>query len=251
MATEQLSGTIVLIIIAIGVQGFIMLGILVKRQIMKFAIRNRGGPHMHVGHGAPKAMRRETDRNLECVNYIRHEPMLNIMGTSSQKPKHFHRAQALKSFHQLEKDIVTYDPSYTRAPSSNIRKFLLKCTKGPLYGVDTHDIHLLCDEYEHARHHYEPFEEAHLKKLSERILVLRQGFARNRAIKPHPSPAPNGGNLGEKPFQRKKGGRESGSESAAFSRHPVQQGSSRVTLLPARAKDGDKSAKINHLSVEV
>ena len=47
----QLSGTSVVIIIAIGVQVCIMLVIVVKRQIMRFALRNRRGPHMHVGQG--------------------------------------------------------------------------------------------------------------------------------------------------------------------------------------------------------
>ena len=73
-AQQQLSGTIVVIIIAMAVQVCIMLVIVVKRQIMRFAIRNRRGPHTHIGQGAPKVLRRETDRQLEYVAYIRHEP---------------------------------------------------------------------------------------------------------------------------------------------------------------------------------
>ena len=46
---QQLSGTIVVIIIAMAVQVCIMLVIVVKRQIMRFAIRNRRGPHTHIG----------------------------------------------------------------------------------------------------------------------------------------------------------------------------------------------------------
>ena len=71
---QQLSGTIVVIIIAMAVQVCIMLVIVVKRQIMRFALRNRRGPHTHIGQGAPKVFRRETDRQLEYVAYIRHEP---------------------------------------------------------------------------------------------------------------------------------------------------------------------------------
>ena len=70
----QLSGTIVVIIIAICVQLCIMLVIVVKRQIMRFALRNRRGPHTHVGQGASKMLRREIDRQLDYVAYIRHEP---------------------------------------------------------------------------------------------------------------------------------------------------------------------------------
>ena len=71
---QQLSGTIVVIIIAMAVQVCIMLVIVVKRQIMRFALRNRRGPHTHVGQGAPKMLRREIDRQLDYVAYIRHEP---------------------------------------------------------------------------------------------------------------------------------------------------------------------------------
>ena len=71
---QQLSGTIVVIIIAMAVQVCIMLVTVVKRQITRFTLRNRRGPHTHIGQGAPKILRRETDRQLEFVNYIRHEP---------------------------------------------------------------------------------------------------------------------------------------------------------------------------------
>ena len=73
-AQQQLSGTIVVIIIAMCVQVCIMLVIVVKRQIMRFALRNRRGPHTHIGQGASKILRREIDRQLDYVAYIRHEP---------------------------------------------------------------------------------------------------------------------------------------------------------------------------------
>ena len=48
---EQLSGVAVVIIIAVGVQTFIMLFIFAKRQIMRFTLRGRRGPHVSVGQG--------------------------------------------------------------------------------------------------------------------------------------------------------------------------------------------------------
>ena len=71
MPAEQLSGTIVVIIIAIGVQGCIMLTIFAKRQIMRFALRNRRGPHTSLGQGVPKPLRRDIERYLDYVPYIR------------------------------------------------------------------------------------------------------------------------------------------------------------------------------------
>ena len=74
MPAEQLSGTIVVIIIAIGVQGCIMLTIFAKRQIMRFALRNRRGPHTSLGQGVPKPLRRDIERYLDYVPYIRWAP---------------------------------------------------------------------------------------------------------------------------------------------------------------------------------
>ena len=44
-----------------------------------------------------------------------------------------------------------------------MRSFLLNCINGPLLGVNSHHIHLLCDDYEFARHHYEAFDETKFK----------------------------------------------------------------------------------------
>ena len=68
---EQLSGVAVVIIIAVGVQTIIMLFIFAKRQIMRFTIRSRRGPHVSVGQGGVKALRREIDRRLEYASHIR------------------------------------------------------------------------------------------------------------------------------------------------------------------------------------
>merc|ERR1719244_1368209 len=75
-APEQLSGVAVVIIIAVGVQTFIMLFIFAKRQIMRFTLRSRRGPHVSVGQGGVKQLRREIDRRLDYVNHMRYEPKL-------------------------------------------------------------------------------------------------------------------------------------------------------------------------------
>ena len=51
---QQLSGVTVAIIIAGGTLTLILLFIFVKRQIMRFALRSRRGPHVPVGHDAKK-----------------------------------------------------------------------------------------------------------------------------------------------------------------------------------------------------
>lgn len=51
---QELSGVTVVIIIASGVLLFILLFIFAKRQIMRFALRSRRGPHVPIGHDAKK-----------------------------------------------------------------------------------------------------------------------------------------------------------------------------------------------------
>lgn len=51
---EQLSGVTVVIIIACGVLAVILFFLFAKRQIMRFSLRSRRGPHVPIGHGAKK-----------------------------------------------------------------------------------------------------------------------------------------------------------------------------------------------------
>lgn len=51
---EQLSGVMIIIIIGGGVLTFVALFIFAKRQIMRFTIRSRRGPHVPVGNDAKK-----------------------------------------------------------------------------------------------------------------------------------------------------------------------------------------------------
>ena len=73
-AVQQLSGTIVVIIIAVGVQACIILFIFAKRQIQRFALRNRRGPHMSIGHGKFKG--RVDAEGLHCYKI---PPFLNVL----------------------------------------------------------------------------------------------------------------------------------------------------------------------------
>lgn len=68
MPAEQLSGTIVLIIIMAGVQAFVMLFILAKRQITRFGLRNKRGPHTSIGHG--KACNHPTSKKDDTFFHV-------------------------------------------------------------------------------------------------------------------------------------------------------------------------------------
>ena len=168
-AVQQLSGTIVVIIIAVGVQACIILFIFAKRQIQRFALRNRRGPHMSIGHGGPKSLRREADKLLDYVQYIKHEPILEALPPDSRD----YRRLLLINFQSFEYDLASYSQYYIRPPCSNVRAHLVSCASGPLVGVDIRLIQQVCDDYYNARHHYENIDIHKYQAFLKRLASLR------------------------------------------------------------------------------
>ncbi|XP_004073742.1 uncharacterized protein C1orf43 homolog [Oryzias latipes] len=74
--SSPLSGVNVVLVMAYGSLVFVLLFIFVKRQIMRFAMRSRRGPHAPIGHNAPKGLREKIDFSLAKVQEIRFEPRL-------------------------------------------------------------------------------------------------------------------------------------------------------------------------------
>ena len=68
------------------------------------------------------------------------------------------RSKALELFTSFEREMATtYSTNYSRLPGTNVRSFLLRCTNGPLAGIGPRELHLVADDYEHARHRHEKF----------------------------------------------------------------------------------------------
>jgi len=195
MAQQQLSGTIVVIIIAVGVQACIIVFIFLKRQVQRFAFRNRRGPYTSVCHGAPKALRRETDRLLAYVQEIKYEPNLQVPAENQANLKRDYRRQIILNYQAFEGELAEFYPHFTRPHDVNVRKHLRNCTQrqpvsggglgvisGPLVGADPSIVHHVCDDYDAARHHYEPIERARFKAFLERLDVLRGVLKTNKAV---------------------------------------------------------------------
>jgi len=180
---EQLSGVAVVIIIAVGVQTFIMLFIFAKRQIMRFTLRSRRGPHVSVGQGGLKPLRREIDRRLEYANHIRCEPRLCRPGIS-ETVAHHPRMLALDRLQELDDVIARYGTEYVRSAGSNVRSFLIECLAGPLVGLDPKQVHLFCDGFDHARHSYKPFGSVELNNYLNLLNELKSLVVRNTQNKP-------------------------------------------------------------------
>lgn len=230
-SVEQLSGVAVVIIIAVGVQGCIILFIFAKRQIMRFALRNKRGPHSHIAQGGPKMLRREIDRQLDYVPYIKHEPRVECRKydamNPSNKPKHYFRLKTMEQLRSFEYDIACYSVNYSRALGVNHRSHLLNCTNGPLLGVSTHLIHQICDDYEAARHHYDDYGPERYKVFIQRLSQLRDALQQNKAQKPQPSPMP----ISSSPKKRSKRHRQSTSSTVITG---VDKGSETEILLHHR-----------------
>jgi len=180
---EQLSGVAVVIIIAVGVQTFIMLFIFAKRQIMRFTLRSRRGPHVSVGQGGVKAFRREIDRRLDYANHIRYEPKLGREG-GPENTAHKHRVTAVDKISELDEIIARYDIEYVRPAGASIRSFLIECLAGPLVGLDPKHVHRFCDMYEHARHSYRQFGHVELHNYLNLLSELKNLVTRNTQNKP-------------------------------------------------------------------
>ncbi|KAG8041833.1 hypothetical protein G9C98_007137 [Cotesia typhae] len=74
--TEELSGVTIVVFIAAGVLTILLLFIFAKRQIMRFALRSRRGPHISIGQDAKKSLKRELERRIQVIPRIQHEPQL-------------------------------------------------------------------------------------------------------------------------------------------------------------------------------
>ncbi|ALC41941.1 CG6665 [Drosophila busckii] len=157
---EQLSGVMIIIIIGGGVLTCVMLFIFGKRQIMRFTLRSRRGPHVPVGNDAKKGLRREIERRLDCIQKIAQEPKLLWTDpdkyivqpeTQEELPPYYYRMKAVDDVKLLESEIARADGS-TRHAHESLRAFLLTTLSVTLNGTGQRIIHQFCDTYEHARH---------------------------------------------------------------------------------------------------
>ncbi|XP_030388008.1 uncharacterized protein C1orf43 homolog [Scaptodrosophila lebanonensis] len=155
---EELSGVMIIIIIGGGVLTFVLLFIFAKRQIMRFTLRGRRGPHVPVGNDAKKALRREIERRLDCIQKIAlqpkllwHDPDKYIVQPDQELPPYYHRMKAVDDVKLLESEISRAYGSSRHAHES-LRAFLLTTLSVMLSGAEQRIIHQYCDMYEHARH---------------------------------------------------------------------------------------------------
>jgi len=198
---KELSGVMIVLIIGGGVLTFIILFIFAKRQIMRFTIRSRRGPHVPVGHDAKKSIKKEIERRLDCIQQrIVYEPQLiydddsrYILKPDTTLPPYYYRLKAVDDIRILEKEIAKQDGSVRQARDS-LRAFLLTTLAAPLNGSGQRLIHQFCDMYEHARHdpsefgseEYETYKRLLLKLLDAAKML--KTFSNSRKSSPNRTP---------------------------------------------------------------
>ncbi|XP_078394015.1 protein C1orf43 homolog [Cetorhinus maximus] len=161
---KSLSGVNVVLVMAYGSLVFVLLFIFVKRQIMRFAMKSRRGPHAPIGHNAPKDLREEIDRSLLKVQDLDYEPQLLDEGDTRllqlQEPgnqgryNYIYRMKALDALRHVDLPIGE-GPDYAKCfTGKSFRSFLMELREGntPFRGVRKNLIDKLIDGYEAARH---------------------------------------------------------------------------------------------------
>ncbi|XP_075418616.1 protein C1orf43 homolog isoform X2 [Tenrec ecaudatus] len=168
-SSNWLSGVNVVLVMAYGSLVFVLLFIFVKRQIMRFAMKSRRGPHVPVGHNAPKDLKEEIDIRLSRVQDIKYEPQLladddaRLLQLETQghqnRYNYLHRMKALDAI---------------RAAGRNFRSYLLDLRNAstPFKGVRKALIDTLLDGYETARYGTGVFGQSEYLRYQEALTEL-------------------------------------------------------------------------------
>uniref|UniRef100_A0A673TG29 Chromosome 1 open reading frame 43 n=1 Tax=Suricata suricatta TaxID=37032 RepID=A0A673TG29_SURSU len=162
--SNWLSGVNVVLVMAYGSLVFVLLFIFVKRQIMRFAMKSRRGPHVPVGHNAPKDLKEEIDIRLSRVQDIKYEPQLladgdarllqlEVQGGQSCY-NYLYRMKALDAIRASEIPFHAEGRHPRSLMGKNFRSYLLdlRNTSTPFKGVRKALIDTLLDGYETARY---------------------------------------------------------------------------------------------------
>ncbi|XP_070822525.1 protein C1orf43 homolog [Chaetodon trifascialis] len=176
-----LSSINVVLVMAYGSLVFVLLFIFVKRQIMRFAMKSRRGPHVPLGHNAPKELRQEIEAKLCDVQKIHFEPRL--LSPDDDRLKHreqsdsydyLYRMRALDAIRDTDLPFRELGGSSTAVTGKRLRTWLLQLRKSQCMFRDSLSslIDTVLDGYNKARHGAETFGEAEFLKYQEALTEL-------------------------------------------------------------------------------
>ncbi|KAM4691053.1 protein C1orf43 homolog [Rhinophrynus dorsalis] len=197
--SNWLSGVNAVLIMAYGSLVFVLLFIFVKRQIMRFAMKSRRGPHVPVGHNAPKELKEEIDIRLSKVQDIKFEPRLLAEGDDRllqlDKPGQegcYNYLYRMKTLDAIKDSDIPFQDSGKHPKSlvgKNFRAYLLELrnSSSPYKGIRKPLLDSLLDGYDSARYgtgvygknEHQKFMES-LRELSTIIQAREAGSQKQR-----------------------------------------------------------------------
>nr|XP_020462835.1 uncharacterized protein C1orf43 homolog isoform X2 [Monopterus albus] len=175
-----LSSINVVLVMAYGSLVFVLLFIFVKRQIMRFAMKSRRGPHAPLGHNAPK-LRQEIEAKLRQVQKIHFEPRLlspddDRLQQQEQSGSHdyLYRMRALDAIRDTDLPFRELGGTSTAVTGKRFRMWLLQLRNSHCMFRDSQRslIDTVLDGYNKARHGAEAFGEAEFTKYQTALTEL-------------------------------------------------------------------------------
>ncbi|XP_020783645.1 protein C1orf43 homolog [Boleophthalmus pectinirostris] len=178
MASEPpLSSVNVVLVMAYGSLVFVLLFIFMKRQIMRFAMKSRRGPHAPIGHNAPKELRQLIEAKLHQVQRIQFEPRLlspddDRLTLASCDYKY--RMRALDAIRDTDFPFRELGGASTAVTGKRFRTWLLQLRTSHCLFQNSQSslIDTVLEGYNKARHGSEAFGEAEFVKYQEALNEL-------------------------------------------------------------------------------
>lgn len=173
-----LSSINVVLVMAYGSLVFVLLFIFVKRQIVRLAMKSRRGPHVPLGHNAPKELRQEIETKLSLVQKIHFEPRL--LSPNDARLKHceqpgsydyLYRMKALDAIRDTDLPFRELGGTSTAVTGKRLRTWLLQLRNSP-YAFPENLVDSVLDGYNKARHEAEAFGEAEFSQFQKALTEL-------------------------------------------------------------------------------
>ncbi|XP_061737987.1 protein C1orf43 homolog [Nerophis ophidion] len=178
MGSESpLSSVNVVLVMAFGSLVFVLLFIFVKRQIMRLAMKSRRGPHVPIGHNAPKELRQEIEAKLYQVQKVHFEPRLlspedeRLMSGCCD---YQYRMRALDAIRDTDFPFCELGGSSSAVTGKRFRAWLLQLRNSHCLFRESQKglIDNVLDGYNKARHGAEAFGEAEFFKYQDALCQL-------------------------------------------------------------------------------
>ncbi|KAM9782964.1 protein C1orf43 homolog [Neosynchiropus ocellatus] len=175
---RPLSNVNVVLVMAYGSLVFVLLFIFVKRQIMRFAMKSRRGPHVPIGHNAPKELKQEIEAKLNHVQKVHFEPRLlspdDRRLAQSGGCDYLYRMRALDAIRDTDFPFTELGGTSAAVTAKTFRAWILQLRNSHSLFRDNRSslIDAVLDGYNRARHNAETFNEAEFQKFREALNEL-------------------------------------------------------------------------------